>query len=352
MNIDPMIPAKIAKLENQLGIKLYLVGGAVRDTLLGVNPKDLDFITPSLPEEIENAIINLGKKPILIGKKFGTLKFKYVFEDETEQLIEITTFRTETYQDQNRKPEVFFTDNIQIDLGRRDFSINAIAIDSNGKLIDIFNGQNDLKNGIIKAVGNPKIRFTEDPLRLLRAIRLAQKLNFEIEPVTLQKITECKYQLYSISKERWVAELDQMLSGDNVRKGLNLLMDTGLLGVMLPEMVIQKNYDQNNPYHDFTLWEHTLNVVEGVPKSELNLRWAALLHDIAKPFTRIEKPNGYFGFHGHEIVGAQMSLKISQYLKFSKTRTEFIFEIIKHHLEMDCPLKKYDDGGKKLKQPF
>ena len=345
--IDSKYISKIKNLEEILNIKLYLVGGAVRDLLLGQTPKDLDFVTSVLPDDVEQAILKINKKTYILGKKFGTIGFKYDFGDGSE-LIEITTFRSETYTDDNRKPEVVFTDNVQVDLGRRDFTINAMAINSDGKLIDIFEGQKDLENKIVRAVGNPKIRFTEDPLRLLRAIRFSQKLGFEIEQKTLEKIIESKFKLLNISRERWVLELDQILSHDQVRTGLNSLMNTGLLGIMIPELKIQKDYDQNSVYHDFSLWEHTLNVVELVPKDQLDLRWAGLLHDIAKPFTKVEKPDGHSGYYGHELLGSEMAKKVCNYLKFSNQRTDFVVETIKHHLEPESPLKQYDDGGKKI----
>jgi tRNA nucleotidyltransferase/poly(A) polymerase len=184
---------------------------------------------------------------------------------------------------------------------------------------------------------------------MLQVIGQATQNDIKIDHDTWSKICSGKFGVLSVSKERWVAELDWILSSVNVRIGLNLLMDSGVLGVMMPELGLQKNYDQNTPYHDFTLWEHTLNVVEAVPVEELDLRWTALLHDVAKPFTRIEKPNGYSGYHGHELLGSEMSLKICQYLKFSKSRTDYICETIRYHLKTESPLKQYDDGGKKIK---
>jgi tRNA nucleotidyltransferase/poly(A) polymerase len=347
MEVNQSLVKKIKELEDLLGLELYLVGGAVRNLLLGLPPKDFDFTTPSHPAQIEEAIRKIGKKPYIIGKKFGTLGMKYNINNVSE-LIEITTFRSESYLADNRKPLVTFDQNIEQDLGRRDFTINALAIDSKGKLIDLVNGVTDIEAKIIKTVGSPKQRFSEDPLRILRAMRIATQLNFNIDTETWSKICAGKFGVLSVSKERWVVELDLILSSKNVRVGLNLLMDSGVLGVMIPELGQQKNYDQNTPYHDFTLWEHTLNVVEAIPIEQLDLRWTALLHDVAKPFTRIEKANGYSGYHGHELLGSEMSRKICQYLKFSKSRTDFICETIKYHLKPESPLKQYDDGGKKI----
>jgi tRNA nucleotidyltransferase (CCA-adding enzyme) len=201
----------ILKTFETLNIPLYLVGGAVRDSLLGKVPKDWDFTTPCLPDEIEETIKKIGKKPYLLGKKFGTIGFKLELEKDVFEYVEITTFRGEKYETGNRKPEVNFIDKIEQDLIRRDFTINSMAINSKLKLIDICDGQQDLKNGIIRTVGNPKIRFKEDPLRLLRAIRFATVLDFAIEQKTWEKLCSMKFGLFEISRERWVMEMDKIL---------------------------------------------------------------------------------------------------------------------------------------------
>ncbi len=338
----------IEKLENQLNIKIYLVGGAVRDFLLNKGIKDYDFTTPSTPEEVESSIRKIGKKPYLIGKKFGTVGFKFEINGKTEY-IEITTFREEVYSSKNRKPEVAFTSNLQADLSRRDFTINALAMNKEGKLIDDFDGLKDLENGKIKAVGNPKIRFKEDPLRILRAIRFANNLDFEIEDKTYQKMQNMKMEILNISKERWVMEIDKILSSANPEKGLNLLMNSGIFSVMIPELSLQYNYNQNSPYHQFDLWTHTKKVVCNIPPDNLNLRWTALFHDIAKPFVRSENKNGYSNYLGHEILGAEMARKICAYLKFSNARTDYICKTIKGHMLENSELKPYDDKSKGVK---
>jgi tRNA nucleotidyltransferase (CCA-adding enzyme) len=337
----------ILKTFETLNIPLYLVGGAVRDSLLGKVPKDWDFTTPCLPDKVEQAIIKTGKKPYLLGKKFGTIGFKLELEKDIFEYVEITTFRGEKYEAANRKPEVNFIDKIEQDLTRRDFTINAMAISSKLKLIDICDGQKDLKNGIIKTVGDPKIRFKEDPLRILRAIRFATSLNFTIEEKTLEKLCSMKFSLFEISRERWVMEMDKILGSKNVQQGLNLLMQCGVLGLIIPELSLQKDYDQNSPHHDFDLWLHTQKVVVNVPCDDLDLRWTALLHDIAKPFTRTENKKGHSNYVGHNILGAEMAKKVCAYLKFSNKRTDYIAEQILHHLELDSDLKIYDDNGKK-----
>ena len=338
------------QIEDFLGIPVYLVGGSVRDFLLDKAPKDYDFSTPCSPDEVELAIKNCGRRAYILGKKFGTIGFKFPTETGNE-MIEITTFRSEAYQSESRKPEVAFTKNFEADMSRRDFTINAMSIKPDGKIWDSFGGREDLVNKTIKAVGHPKTRFKDDPLRILRAIRFATILNFHIEEKTFEYICKMKFHLLEISKERWVMELDKILGSDNVVVGLDLLMDSGVLGIIIPELTLQKNYQQNTPYHDFTLWEHTKRVVNNVPASQLDLRWTALLHDIAKPFTRTENKNGNSNYINHDILGAEMASKLCNHLKFSKTRTEYIVENIRHHLEHGSDLKIYDDGGKKITSP-
>jgi tRNA nucleotidyltransferase (CCA-adding enzyme) len=338
----------IQKTSELLDVPIYLVGGAVRDSLLQKTPKDWDFATPILPDEIQAVLEKAGRKPYLIGKKFGTIGFKLELEKNEFEYIEVTTFRGERYEYKNRKPEVTFSTKIDQDLSRRDFSINAMAIDSNLKIIDFFDGQKDLENRIVKCVGKPKIRFNEDSLRILRAIRFATQLDFEIEQKTWEKLSKMKFNLLDISKERWVMELDKILGFQNVQKGLDLLMESGCLGVMIPELILQKDYDQNTPYHDFDLWTHTKKVVSGVPKENVELRWAGLLHDIAKPFTRTENKKGHSNYINHHLLGAEMAKKVCNYLKFSTKRTDYIVDQILCHLETDSDLKIYDDNGKKF----
>ena len=342
----------ILQVESLLNLPVFLVGGAVRDLLLGKNIKDWDFATPSNTDEVENAVKKAGKKPYVIGKKFGTIGFKLEILGKSEY-IEITTFRTEIYQKKSRKPQVVFTDKIETDLARRDFTINAMAMQRDGQIIDNWNGQKDLENKIIRAVNNPKERFREDPLRILRALRIAASLDFEIEEKTWEKLCKMRFEILNISKERWVLEIDKILKLENekLKKGLDLLMESGIFGVIIPELNLQKNYQQNSIYHDFDLWTHTKKVVCNIPCDHLEfleLRWTALLHDIAKPFVRSENKHGYSNYINHDILGAEMSLKISNYLKFSNHRRDYIFENILNHLGNNSKLKTYDDLGKKL----
>jgi tRNA nucleotidyltransferase (CCA-adding enzyme) len=343
------------KIESILNHQVYLVGGAVRDCILGIEPKDYDFCTDLLPDEIESQIRASSYKPYTLGKKFGTIGVKVELEPQGYEYVEITTFRGEEYDQvtkdelaKSRKPTVHFITDLREDLSRRDFTCNALAMDVDGVIIDYFDGQLDLENRILQTVGNPKQRFREDPLRILRALRFAAKYNLTIESKTWDTLCKMRYELVRISRERWVQEMDGILGLENVRVGLDLLMDSGILALMIPELILQKNYDQNSPWHDFTLWDHTCKVVAHCPRGDVNLRWAALLHDIAKPFTRTENPKGNSNYIHHEILGSEMSLKVSHYLKFSSKRRDFIRDIILNHLTLDCALKVHDDASKKL----
>ena len=328
---------KVSKIVNPV----YLVGGSVRDILLEREPKDYDFTTPIFPDEIEKLVRAAGKRAYLIGKKFGTIGCKIDGE-----FVEITTFRQEQYSKNNRKPQVDFVQNIENDLKRRDFTINAMAW-KNGDLIDLFDGQKDLKNKMIRRVGNPQERIKEDPLRMLRCARFMSQLNFEVEPNLEEKIKENSFRILFISRERWMMELDKILLSENPEIGLNFMMKNRLFNYIIPELSLQYKYDQNSPYHDFDLWTHTLKTVMATPK-DIILRWAALLHDIGKPFVRTDKTDRSNYIH-HALLGAEIADKIAYQLKWSKDRKKAVLEIVKNHLDKDSPLKKYDDVSKKNK---
>jgi putative nucleotidyltransferase with HDIG domain len=340
--MSKLIPV-IESLAKILDLELYLVGGSVRDNMLEVESEDLDFTTPTDPELVEKKIVEAGFKAFGIGKKFGTIAFKYENYE-----VQITTFRTEKYSD-SRKPEVKFVKSLNEDLARRDFTINALAIGGDGKFYDLFEGSKDLKLKLVRSVGEAKKRYKEDPLRMLRAIRLATVLNFKIEEKTFQSIKENYWMLSNISKERWAMEMDKILSSQNVVYGLNLLQKTNLMRVIIPELTIQVGFNQNSIYHDFNLWRHTTNVVSNVPRVNLDLRWAALLHDVAKPYVQTKDyKKGVCHYFNHQVLGADMAEMICKRLKFSNSRTKYISEVILHHLEPDNVLKIYDDAGKKL----
>ncbi|MFA5238358.1 MAG: HD domain-containing protein [Phycisphaerae bacterium] len=356
------LPPEIKSIVDQVAEMVspcYLVGGSVRDILLGRKTNDLDFCCKHTPDEIEDAVRAAGRRAYLVGKKFGTIGCKV-----GGQKIEITTFRQESYKNGYRKPEVEFVGDIVSDLSRRDFTINAMAIRDNGKFIDPFNGRTDLKEGIIECVGSPKTRFREDPLRILRAARFLSQLdntenlhrpstepevwfqNFGIEMGTFNKMKELSYKLLSISKERWVMELDKILESNKPDVGLYALMETKCFNFMIPELSLQDGYDQNSSWHSLPLWQHTLEVVRECPP-ELNLRWAALLHDCAKPFVRVDKKDPVRGTYAkHDILGYEMVKRIGLHLKWSNDRIKNVSELVRDHLSDDSPLKEFDDRAK------
>lgn len=350
----------VQQFESLLGIKLYLVGGSVRDKLISLPHTDLDFATPAEPDQIEATVRAIGKRPYLAGKRFGTVGFKY--EGET---VEITTFRTEVYG-KTRKPEVQFVDDIVKDLSRRDFTVNAMAVDSKGKLIDPFSGHADLKAGVVRFVGNPSIRINEDPLRMLRACRLSAQFDFVPLPETKEKIKENAVKILRISRERWTQELDKMLTSIHPHRGLDSLTQTELLRYILPELWIQYHYDQNSPYHGLSLFEHTKKTVE-LTANNIHLRWAALLHDIGKPFSRIDKPvvPGMFtvdeekhwtrfwekdtqaNYPHHAEIGAEFVEKIGRYLKWSNERLKKVKTLVLEHLKLgESPLQDADSAAR------
>lgn len=319
---------------------VYLVGGSVRDSLLGLTPHDYDLATPLDPNQIEQAIRQAEKRPYLIGKKFGTVGFK-----TNGHFVEVTTFRTERYTPGSRKPQVEFTHDITYDLSRRDFTINAIALRDDGRLIDPFGGITDLKARLIRTVNKPYDRYNEDPLRMLRAARLAAQLHFTVDLDSEKQAAKKAHQILEVSKERWTHELDKILITDHPEIGLEFLATTRLLHFILPELAMQVGFDQNSPYHQLDLWKHTLKTVQLTPPI-LFVRWAALLHDIGKPYVQTVNRHGYSNYAHHDIVGAELVNKIGRYLHWSKERTAAISTLVHDHLHDDSPIGKADASAR------
>jgi len=315
---------------------VYLVGGCVRDSLMGIDPKDYDFITPHKPDIIEHKIRQVNRKPFLTGKRFGTIGMKI-----GGHLVEITTFRTERYRDGSRKPEVEFINDVTSDLSRRDFTINAIA--KKGKeIIDPFNGREDIEKKLIRCVGDPASRFKEDPLRMLRAARFSAQLGFTIEPVTFQSAARFSYTILNVSKERWIAELDTLLVSPSVDRGLNDLMDMGLFRYMIPELSLQKNYGSEDMYDDTDLWRHTVHVTSSTPR-DVDVRWAALLHNMARPFVRVEE-DGRNIYLKHNILSYEMVVRLGKYLRWSNKRIETVSTLVREQLRNGSFLKNSHGG--------
>lgn len=306
----------------------FIVGGCVRDFLLGIKPKDFDITTSALPEDT----LKLFDRTILTGIAHGTVTV--VLNKEN---FEITTFRKDGDYLDNRKPSsVEFVSNINEDLSRRDFTINALAFNDEAGLIDFFDGLSDLKNRVLRAVGNPDRRFKEDALRMLRAIRFSSQLDFTIEPKTLNAIIKNKHLINNISKERIRDELCKILTSNNPSKGLNLLNETGLLAIILSDINGLSGFCKlfSEDHHNFDVFNHTLKVVENIENS-LILRISALFHDVAKPLTLKEFDNGFYGFPNHHIVGSTMVKKILSDLRFDNKTIKSVSKIIEHHLVLD-----------------
>jgi tRNA nucleotidyltransferase (CCA-adding enzyme) len=318
------------------GYEAYIVGGSVRDSKIGVSlPKDYDVTTNALPEEI----IKLFDKTIPTGIEHGTVTVMINGEG-----YEVTTYRIDGEYLDNRRPDVVtFVSNLKEDLARRDFTINSLAFNEEDGLIDYFGGIEDLDNKIIRAVGEPNKRFQEDALRMLRAIRFSARLGFQIEERTLEAIKANCQLILNVSNERIRDELCKMLVSNNPKKGLRLLEETKLLEFILPELQAAVGFNQKNPHHDKDVFEHILAVVEKCPP-ELNLRLAALLHDIAKPECFTVDKEGIGHFYGHDKKGGILSEQILRRLKFDNESINKISILVKEHMNV---LEKPTDASVK-----
>jgi poly(A) polymerase len=327
----------------EAGQELVLVGGIVRDALLGRElpgtPSDLDFATNAVPERTQAIGEAAGaSSAYLVGARFGTVGL--VFEDEEGAPItaEITTYRSEHYPDETRHPEVAFGERLEDDLARRDFTVNAIAADAvTGAVIDPFEGQADLARGILRAVGEPENRFQEDPLRLLRAARFVAQLGFLVEPETAAAMIRQAPSLARISKERIYGELTRLLTGQWASHGLETLRETGLFAVAMPELAqlaaeAEVRRDGRRTTHrEKDLWEHTKKVVDRAPARPV-VRWAALLHDAAKPQTRTVDASGEVHFFGHEREGAVLAKRLLGRLKADRATQVEVARLVELHL--------------------
>ncbi|HET7035436.1 MAG TPA: HD domain-containing protein [Thermomicrobiaceae bacterium] len=306
--------------------QLFLVGGSVRDLLLGQPLADLDFATDALPEETKLAGNAAGAEAVYtVGEKFGTIGFVF-----GGLQVEITTFRQEHYPTPDRRPAVRLGTDIAGDLSRRDFTINAIALDAeSGALVDPFHGLQDLERALIRAVGDAGERFQEDPLRILRAVRFVAQLGFTIAPETFSAMRALAPELERISRERVAAELNRLLLGPAAPQGLAAAREAGLLPFALPQVVPMAEDLGEGRHKD--IWEHSLQVVGQAPP-RLAVRWAALLHDAAKPLTRSVDEQGEVHFFGHEWQGANLARKALRGLKLDKALTERVALLVLLHL--------------------
>ena len=313
------------------GFEAYIVGGCVRDFLLDKEPKDWDVTTNAKPEEIQKVFPNS-----FYENNFLTVTARTGSKKPELAEIEITTYRIEArYSDKRHPDHVQYAKTLEDDLSRRDFTINAMAIElqkTKNKVIDIFDGQKDLKKKIIKTVGNPEERFSEDALRMLRAVRFATILNFTIEEKTAEAIKKNSIWLEAISKERIRDELLKIIMADKAADGIELLRELGLLKYIVPELLENYGVSQNK-HHIYDCYTHALKSLEYTAKKKFNMyvRLAALLHDIAKPKVKAgEGENATF--YNHEVVGAKITFQLLNRLKFSKKDVEKITKLVRFHL--------------------
>ncbi len=335
----PPIPA-LAVTFARAGHALYVVGGPVRDALLGRPNHDLDFTTDARPETIKTLLRRAGARDIFaVGEKFGTIGGTF-----DEMVVEITTYRSEEYEPGSRKPKVEFGHALEGDLSRRDFTINAVAVNATtGQLVDPFGGCEDLARHEIRAVGIAEDRFAEDPLRLLRAVRLMAQLGFAIEPDTRRAIVAAADTLATISRERIAQEMAKILTSDRAGAGIRALCDLGLIRRIIPDVLELRGMRQEAAYHHKDVFEHTLQVVDQTSPT-LVLRWAALLHDIAKPRTRSIE-NGQVHFFGHEHAGEKMAERILKDLRLDRVTIERVSKLVGMHQRANAYDDDWADGA-------
>ena len=327
MIIPKEIKFVIEKLQ-KAGFEAYVVGGCVRDFLLGNEPKDWDVTTNAKPEEIQKVFPNN-----FYENSFLTVTIMTGSKSTNLAEIEITTYRSEAkYSDKRHPDTVKYAEKIEDDLSRRDFTVNAMAMDEKKKVIDLYNGKKDLEDKVIRTVGNPEERFNEDALRMLRAVRFATTLDFKIEEETKKAIIKNSIWLEAISKERIRDEFVKIIMADNAAGGIELLRELGLLKYIVPELL--ENYGvAQNKHHIYDCYTHAIKALEFTAKKKLNfeVRLAALLHDVGKPRSKNgEGENATF--YNHEMIGAKMTFQILNNLKFSKKEVEKITKLVRFHL--------------------
>lgn len=346
-----LIPKEIQKIKEELGnvsFEAYLVGGCVRDLLLNAEPKDWDIATNAKPEEIQKIFPNS-----IYENQFGTVAVKTESGDPALKIIEITTYRLEgKYTDKRHPDEIKFAKTIEEDLARRDFTVNALAlIPAEGlakKVIDPFGGQEDLKNRVVRAVGNAEDRFQEDALRILRAVRFMTQLGFKIEEKTEVAIKKHAGLLEFISKERIRDELSKLLMADDAVKGIYKIQELGLLKYVLPALEEGVGVRQNK-HHIYTVFEHNVRSLDYAAKHHFSLtvRLAALFHDVAKPRTKRGEGDDAT-FYGHQVVGERMVLEILDKLHFPKEIVEKVALLAREHMFVYDPETVTDAGARRL----
>ena len=363
--------ARIAPVTEELGRRfaaagheLALVGGPVRDAMLGRRHTDLDFATSARPEETEKILKSWGDALWDMGRDFGTIGAR-----KGDWLVEVTTYRSEVYDATSRKPDVDFGDHLHGDLGRRDFTVNAMAVRMPGQeLEDPFGGVVDLAHRLLRTPGRPEDSFSDDPLRMMRAARFAAQLGFEVDPAAVAAMTAMAERITIISAERVRDELVKLICAPYPRLGLALLVETGIAELVLPELpALKLERDEHHRHKD--VYEHTLTVLEQAIDLEPRLpgegpdfvsRFAALMHDIGKPRTRRFVGDGTVTFHHHDVVGAKLTRKRMKALRFSNDDIDAVATLVELHLRFhgygsgewtDSAVRRYvRDAGAQLER--
>jgi poly(A) polymerase len=326
----------LAEAYKGAGYRLALVGGPVRDAILGRLGNDLDFTTDAKPDASSKLLKKWADAIWETGAAFGTIAAK-----RGDVTVEVTTYRSESYDPQSRKPDVDFGETIEGDLARRDFTVNAMALELTGdapEFIDLFDGASDLAKKILRTPGSAESSFSDDPLRMMRAARFVAQLNFTVDPEIVQAITDMSERLSIISAERIRDEFTKTLMSENPRLGLMLLVETGLAQSFLPELPkLKLEIDEHHHHKD--VYEHTLTVLDQAIAHEerlggpnLVIRLAALMHDIGKPRTRELIPGGGVSFHHHEVVGAKMTKKRLKEMRFDSKTIDDVSTLVFLHL--------------------
>ena len=316
------------------GHELYLVGGPVRDAMLGRLQNDLDFTTSARPEQTEKLLKGWADATWDMGRAFGTIGCR-----KGEWQVEITTYRAEQYDPDSRQPAVDFGDSLAGDLGRRDFTVNAMAVSvPDREFVDLFGGLNDLANRTLRTPGRPEDSFSDDPLRMMRAARFAAQLGFEVAPEVVEAMRAMASRIEIISAERVRDELVKLICAPYPRRGLTLLVETGLADIVLPELPrLALERDEHHRHKD--VYEHTLTVLEQTIEQEERLggpdfvaRFAALMHDVGKPKTRKFLDDNTVTFHHHDVVGAKITRKRMKALRFSNEEIDAVGKLVELHL--------------------
>lgn len=325
------MPEKVSAIIRQLksaGYDAYAVGGCVRDSVLGRTPHDWDITTSARPQQVKAVFGHT----IDTGIQHGTVTVMLDHEG-----FEVTTYRIDgEYEDARHPKSVEYTLNLRDDLKRRDFTINAMAYNEDAGLVDAFDGRGDLKRGVIRCVGDPEERITEDALRMLRAVRFAAQLGFSIEENTERAIRKLAPNLARISAERIQAELVKLLISPHPEM-MRTVWETGIADVILPEFSAMMVCEQRNPHHRGTVGEHTIWSLQAVPATKV-LRLAMLFHDVAKPACRTKDADGLHHFHGHPAMGAEMTRRILRRLKFDNDTIRRVAALVKGHDDRPYPL--------------